>query len=52
MKYLFFFFLIVQTVFSQSKLNSEDTEIWDPEPKVVTPGKSSAPPSDAIILFD
>ena len=52
MKYLFFFFLIVQTVFSQSKLNPEDTEVWHPEPKVVTPGKSSAPPSDAIILFD
>ena len=52
MKYLFFFFLIVQTVSSQSKLNPEDTEVWHPEPKVVTPGKSSAPPSDAIILFD
>ena len=52
MKYLFFFFLIVQTLSSQSKLNPEDTEIWDPEPKVVTPAKSSAPPSDAIILFD
>ena len=52
MKYLFFFFLIVQTVSSQIKLNPEDTEVWHPEPKVVTPGKSSAPPSDAIILFD
>lgn len=28
------------------------TEIWEPEPKVITPGKTSAdPPSDAIILF-
>lgn len=31
----------------------EDTEVWQPEPKVVTPGaESGAPPSDAIILFD
>jgi len=31
----------------------EDTEIWTPEPKVVTPGKTCADaPSDAIILFD
>jgi 3-keto-disaccharide hydrolase len=31
----------------------EDTEVWKPEPKVVTPGaKNAAPPSDAIVLFD
>src|SRR5450755_877562 len=31
----------------------EDTEVWEPVPKVVTPGVSSAePPSDAIVLFD
>ena len=31
----------------------EDTEIWTPEPRVVTPGSScAAAPSDAIILFD
>jgi hypothetical protein len=31
----------------------EDTEVWTPVPKVVTPGPSSdAPPSDAIVLFD
>lgn len=31
----------------------EDTEVWQPEPKVVTPGaQCGAPPSDAIILFD
>jgi 3-keto-disaccharide hydrolase len=30
-----------------------DTEVWEPVPKVVTPGAtSSAPPSDAIVLFD
>src|SRR5215469_2456196 len=31
----------------------EETEVWAPEPKIVTPGaKDSAPPSDAIVLFD
>jgi hypothetical protein len=31
----------------------EDTEVWQPVPKVVTPGATeAAPPSDAIILFD
>jgi len=30
-----------------------DTEVWSPEPKVITPGATcGAPPSDAIILFD
>jgi len=31
----------------------EETEVWTPEPPVVTPGATDeAPPSDAIILFD
>jgi Domain of Unknown Function (DUF1080) len=31
----------------------EDTEVWEPVPKVVTPGPTcGAPPSDAIVLFD
>ncbi len=31
----------------------QDTEVWEPVPKVVTPGASNAaPPSDAIVLFD
>jgi hypothetical protein len=30
-----------------------DTEVWEPVPKVVTPGANNmAPPSDAIVLFD
>jgi hypothetical protein len=29
------------------------TEVWEPEPKIVTPGATNdAPPSDAIVLFD
>ena len=31
----------------------EETELWQPVPKVVTPGADcNAPPSDAIVLFD
>ena len=31
----------------------EDTEVWQPVPKIVTPGVTdAAPPSDAIVLFD
>ncbi len=37
----------------QSKPKPEDTEVWSPVPKIVTPGATcGAPPSDAIILFD
>jgi hypothetical protein len=33
--------------------NPKDTEVWEPAPKVVTPGATdAAPPSDAIVLFD
>ncbi|HEY8549796.1 MAG TPA: DUF1080 domain-containing protein [Vicinamibacterales bacterium] len=35
------------------KPRPEDTEQWEPVPKVVTPGKTDdQPPSDAIVLFD
>jgi|SRR5579875_25505 len=35
------------------KPRAEDTEVWEPVPKVVTPGVTcGAPPSDAIVLFD
>jgi hypothetical protein len=32
--------------------NPADTEVWQPVPKVITPGQATAPPSDAIVLFD
>ena len=35
------------------KPKPEETEVWTPVPKIVTPGATSeAPPSDAIVLFD
>ena len=37
----------------QSSAKPEDTEVWQPEPKVVTPpAECGKPPSDAIVLFD
>lgn len=41
-------------IVAQEKAKPEDTEVWSPVPKAVTPGKVTAnePPSDAIILFD
>ena len=37
----------------RAKPKPEDTEIWQPVPKVVTPAaECNAPPSDAIVLFD
>lgn len=38
---------------AQQKAKPEETEVWEPVPKAVTPGKSNSDaPSDAIILFD
>ncbi len=48
---LFAFFIGINQIYAQ-KMKPEDTEIWEPEPVVVTPGEGTAPPSDAIILFD
>src|SRR6202050_1448810 len=36
-----------------TKPKPQDTEVWEPVPKVVTPGATNAAaPSDAIVLFD
>ncbi len=38
---------------AQQTMKHEDTEFYEPVPKVVTPGKSYGDaPSDAVILFD
>lgn len=60
MEKLFFFFVAIslaatgnaQNVFTKDFTKPEATEIWQPKPKLVTPGTSTAPPSDAIVLFD
>ena len=38
---------------AQQNMKPEETEVWTPVPKVVTPGKTCGDaPSDAVILFD
>lgn len=37
---------------SAQEFDPEISEVWEPEPRVVTPGMGTAPPSDAIVLFD
>jgi len=56
---LSFFSLLAVAVYGQTQGGEqrqpkpEDTEVWQPVPKIVTPGaECGAPPSDAIILFD
>ena len=36
----------------QPPTDPKRTEVWSPIPRVVTPGVGTAPPSDAIVLFD
>jgi len=48
-------FILVNIFFLQftfSQKEPEATEVWKPVPRVVTTGKISSPPSDAIVLFD
>lgn len=45
---LLFFGLSVMAQITDPKA----TEVWEPVPRKVTPGKNGAPPSDAIVLFD
>ena len=44
--------MTMTTAFSQ-KPDPKDTEVWEPEPAIISPGKEPfAPPSDAIVLFN
>ena len=53
-----FALLAITPVYAQQaaappKPNPHDTEVWSPEPRVVTPGATCGqPPSDAVVLFD
>ena len=50
---LFLTFTATAAISQQPAPKPEDTEVWQPEPKVVTPGTTcTAAPSDAVILFD
>jgi hypothetical protein len=45
---------IIGAAHAQQTAKPEDTEVWGPTPKVVTPGNTSGgtAPSDALVLFD
>ncbi len=48
--------ILLSAAFSTAALSQitdpKATEVWSPEPKVVTPGMGTQAPSDAIVLFD
>ncbi len=48
---LFSLFLIF-SVYAQEKPDPSETEVWEPVPEKIEPGKKKQAPSDAIILFD
>lgn len=56
MKYfvsVLFLTMMITAAFSQDKPDPRETEVWQPEPAIVSPGKETTlPPSDAIVLFD
>ncbi len=43
--------LILPALAQQNKMKPEETEVWEPEPRIVTTAPDKAP-SDAIVLFD
>ncbi|MFW5753612.1 MAG: 3-keto-disaccharide hydrolase [Marinilabiliaceae bacterium] len=52
LKAIIFLFLSASFLGQAQKKDHELTEVWEPDPPVVTPGSATAPPSDAIVLFD
>ncbi len=49
---VFFSIAQAQDLFKKDFTKPQATEVWEPIPKIVTPGQGTAPPSDAIVLFD
>jgi len=47
-----FIFCLIFSFKINSQYKPEDTEVWNPEPNIINPGKKNLPPSDAVILFD
>lgn len=46
------FFIGIITNWSYGQKEPEATEVWEPEPRVVSTGAVDSPPSDAVVLFD
>jgi len=51
-KYYILFGFALQLAFAQERPKPEETEVWEPEPRLVSPGYYNSAPSDAIVLFD
>ena len=52
-KYWYLTIAVLVTHFLYAQKDPKTTEVWTPEPKIITPGKSlSDPPADAVILFN
>ena len=50
---LFVLYSITFGILNSQNIRPEDTEVWEPEPKIVTPGNNFRDaPSDAIVLFN
>lgn len=47
----FLFALTATLTYSQIE-DPKATEVWEPVPRMVDPGNSTTPPSDAVVLFD
>jgi 3-keto-disaccharide hydrolase len=43
---------LASSVQAQTQVDPKLTEVWEPVPRVVTPGRGNAAPSDALVLFD
>ncbi|MCV9387837.1 3-keto-disaccharide hydrolase [Reichenbachiella ulvae] len=52
MRKLWILGLLLSHVAVAQDYKPEDTEVWEPEPKVITGVKGGQVPSDAIVLFD
>jgi len=52
LNFLFILALSVQVIVAQNRPKPEETEVWEPEPRLVRPGQNNGAPSDAIVLFD
>ncbi len=48
---MFLFGISTAIAVCQDQGNPKDTEQWEPEPAVVTPGENGSPSSDAVVLF-
>lgn len=45
--------VVFSTLAQEDKRTPESTEVWEPQPRIVTSGSAyGIPPSDAIVLFD